>query len=420
MSKNPGRAAAEAAGFGRRSFLKVGGGLGLGIAAMPLLSACGDGGSDGGDGGDLVIAKVLPTTGDLVSTFAPLYIGADIARREINGSGGILGRKIVFKDFDDEASPAKEPLVARKLASENIQYVLGPTGSSQSLASLAVTTGLKMVSTAFANDGAVADAGKFPYHYHTIYNTLQQGQVAGEYLTKTRKITKVGIIAESTSFGETATDAAVEAMKKAGVSPTSVQKYPADAQDLRPYVERLKDSGAEAVIVWTVGLAPTAMVFNSMNDLDWFPLVAGHSTLFFGTLFDLVPARALENVYGTTYRTMSWSDDQDADQRHIDYAKAISAEKGAKGFEPSVAAGPFYDFLFLVKQAAESAGSLDSTKVKAELDKITDFDGMLGTMSFTADDHSGLGPEALTLASALSGQEKRAYGALRKRAPGIA
>src|SRR5262249_18853156 len=86
------------------------------------------------------LAWIRPTTGRLASSFAPLYIGGLIAVDEINAAGGILGRPIVRVEEDDEASPAKEPGIVRKLSQQEIGCFVGPTGSSQSLASIAATT----------------------------------------------------------------------------------------------------------------------------------------------------------------------------------------------------------------------------------------------------------------------------------------
>src|SRR5437763_10013577 len=82
------------------------------------------------------IGWVRPTTGRLASSYAPLYIGGLIAVDEINAAGGVMGKKIARQEEDDEASPAREPAVVKKLQEGGIRYICGPTGSSQSLAAL--------------------------------------------------------------------------------------------------------------------------------------------------------------------------------------------------------------------------------------------------------------------------------------------
>lgn len=96
------------------------------------------------------IGWVRPTTGRLASSYAPLYIGGLIAIDEINAMGGVMGRKIARQEEDDEASPAHEPAVIKKLQESGIGCICGPTGSSQSLAALAITTPAKTITTMYA------------------------------------------------------------------------------------------------------------------------------------------------------------------------------------------------------------------------------------------------------------------------------
>ena len=86
----------------RRGFLGTAGRLGVGMMGMgaaPLLMA---------QQQNFTVGWVRPSTGRLASSFAPLYVGGLIAIEEINAAGGILGRPIVRKEEDDEASPAKQ------------------------------------------------------------------------------------------------------------------------------------------------------------------------------------------------------------------------------------------------------------------------------------------------------------------------
>lgn len=105
----------------------------------------------------LNIGWIRPTTGRLASSFAPLYVGGLIAIDEINAAGGILGRPIARNEEDDEASPAKQPAVAKKLLDAKPVAIVGPTGSSQALASLAFTTPAKLPQTTFANAAEMGD-----------------------------------------------------------------------------------------------------------------------------------------------------------------------------------------------------------------------------------------------------------------------
>ncbi len=108
------------------------------------------------------VGWIRPTTGRLASSFAPLYFGGLIAVDEINAAGGILGRQIARVEEDDEASPAKEPGIVRKLREQDISCFVGPTGSSQSLASIAATTAAKTIQATYAAAAEAGDAANIP------------------------------------------------------------------------------------------------------------------------------------------------------------------------------------------------------------------------------------------------------------------
>src|SRR5690349_6200663 len=86
-------------------------------------------------------------------------MGATIA------AGGLLGRKLVKVVVDDQASPAQEPIVTRRLIEEGCKYIVGPVGSSHALASLEVSTPQKIIQGSYASAPEAGDATRYPYHY---------------------------------------------------------------------------------------------------------------------------------------------------------------------------------------------------------------------------------------------------------------
>ena len=126
------------------------------------------------------------------------------------------------------------------------------------------------------------------------------------------KLKKIGILQENTAFGEQATAASRATLKKLGLEPVKVEVYPMNAPDLNTYVGNLRKAGVDGVIAWIANVPNAAMAFNAMNTQKWFPPITGHNGLFLDALFDLVPPEALTNVYGTMYRTLTWTDTDDA------------------------------------------------------------------------------------------------------------
>ena len=94
----------------RRQLLVGGAVLSAGMALPGARSVLAQGSSE-----PFRFGLIKALTGRVASAYAPLYVGPRIALEEINASGGILGRKVVIIEDDDEGAPAKEPAVVRAL-----------------------------------------------------------------------------------------------------------------------------------------------------------------------------------------------------------------------------------------------------------------------------------------------------------------
>ncbi len=406
-------------GLDRRDFLATAGRLGVGLfgasaLGLPLLAS-----RTAADPQPFKIGWVRPTTGRLASSFAPLYIGGLIAIDEINAAGGIMGRPILPQEEDDEGSPAKEPALVKKYQEAGIGVLCGPTGSSQTLASLAVATPGKIVQATYANAAEVGDGAKYPYHYQCTFNTVQQGAVAVQHLVEAVKVKKIGILQENTAFGEQATASSTAALAKAGLKPVDVQVYPLNAPDLNAYVSNLRKAGAEGVVAWIANIPNLAMAFNAMASLKWFPPITGHNSLFQDAIFDLVPAEALQNVYGTHYRTLTFTATEAPGPLQQELARKIRLHPEAKGLEVVVADSPYYDFLHVLKHVIEDAKSFEPGAIKRGLDNLRGYKGMLGTLNFSESNHTGIALEDVALASVASGRDQRAHGCFRERAKSV-
>jgi ABC-type branched-subunit amino acid transport system substrate-binding protein len=362
------------------------------------------------------IGWVRPTTGRLASSYAPLYIGGLIAIDEINAAGGIMGKKIARQEEDDEASPAREPAVIKKLQEGGIRYICGPTGSSQSLAALAVTTPAKTITTMYAIASEAGDGTRYPWHYQCTFNSDLQAEMASRYLVETLKLKKIGILQENTAYGEQVVAACQTVLKKLGVAAVGVEVFPITAPDLNGYVGNLRKAGADGVLYWTGSTPITAKGFNSMHAQKYYPAIAGHSALFADSLLDLVPAEALQNAAGTYYKTLTWSDKEDIGARQMEFAKKANVYPETKETGVNVAASPFYDFLHMLRAAIEQKNSFEPEKVKRAMDAVRDYDGLLGKLNFSEKNHAAISIEDMTMATLLSGRDPKSMAVFRKRA----
>jgi branched-chain amino acid transport system substrate-binding protein len=395
----------------RRAFVKGLAGAGAAFAQMtgyaPFALA---------DNDVIRIGWIRATTGKAASTYAAIFSGGLVALDEINEAGGILGRKVEPYDVDDEGSPSTQPAVARRLVEETINIAVGPGGSSQGLASLAVTTPAKIVSAAYALSDEFGDAARYPYHYQFILNTRAQAEAAVRYLVDKRGAKKIGILHEQTAFGESLTKNTIDFLSKQGLKPTAVQAVPLSPTAVLPNMDNLRKSGAEAVCAWVSLLPAYGMTFKALADLDWAPVLCCHLSALSDTLFEMAPDKVFENAVATSYATLTWTENEPIGKRQMAYLEKIRTKPGMAGREAIAMMAPFYDFLHAIKLVAEDQKSLDSDALKSGLDALVNYDGMLGRSSFSAANHSGLSADNIALAKLLSARDARAYGAFRERA----
>jgi branched-chain amino acid transport system substrate-binding protein len=76
----------------------------------------------------------------------------------------------------------------------------------------------------------------------------------------------------------------------------------------------------------------------------------------------------------------------------------------------SIAGQPHYDFLKLLAETIETVGSTDPTEVKDALQQVTNWVGLSGTFNFSAESHSGLATDSITLASIASIKDAESEG----------
>jgi ABC-type branched-subunit amino acid transport system substrate-binding protein len=398
----------------RRNFLKLAGIVGATAAGFSVPGVLGRGIAYA-DAAPFKIGFVRVLTGLLASTMNPLYPAISIAVDEINASGGILGRQIVLQEEDDEGSPANQPAVISKFSDAGINVVIGPAGSSQTLASLASSSAAQMIQSAFAFSDEVGDPSRYPYHYQLVFTTSQLGQVAVDHFVNRLGIKKIGILRENTAFGEAVTKASVANLDKAGLQPTTIQNFSLGSPDLTPYITNLRNSGAEAILAWFGNSRDLGLSFNAMASANWSPPVVGYNIIFQEKVLELVPAAALQNVFGVHYKSLTFTDKDNPGQKQQNFAEKLKAYPQTKGLEAYLAGTPWYDFLHLLKVAVEQEKSFDTAAIQHGLNSIRNYPGLLGSISFSDTDHKGISIDDVALATVASGKDPRANGCFRQR-----
>src|SRR5262245_42567823 len=79
------------------------------------------------------IATVGPMTGQYAAFGEQMKRGAEMAVKDINAAGGVLGQQLVLQIGDDACDPKQATAVANKLVSDKVIFVAGHYCSGSSI-----------------------------------------------------------------------------------------------------------------------------------------------------------------------------------------------------------------------------------------------------------------------------------------------
>src|SRR5690349_20124750 len=173
-----------------------GGGAGSTSAATTSAAAAAKG------DGTLKIGTLLPQTGSLAFLGPPEFAGVDLAIKDINAAGGVLGKPVtdVKSDSGDTSTDIASQSVDR-LLSQKVDTIIGAASSAVSLTVIDKITGAGVVEISPANTSPkFTDYKDNGLYFRTAPSDVLQGRVLGDLMIGDGAQT-VGILALRDPYG---------------------------------------------------------------------------------------------------------------------------------------------------------------------------------------------------------------------------
>jgi ABC-type branched-subunit amino acid transport system substrate-binding protein len=342
------------------------------IVAVVVLAAAVLGGLFSPTKPQLRIGTLLSLTGGL-SLFGPGDTkGANLAVEEINAAGGVLGQPVLIFNEDDQTNPTAATAAATKLITQNhVNAIVGAQFSGGTLAAIktAGDNGVVMVSpsaTSVKLSDLQTTGGWF---FRTISSDALQGAVAGNYLytNSSFRYATAFVINNPYGVGLGATFKAKFMALGGTVNatipiPEAQQDYTSELTELfntNPqvvYFVAYPDTGLTVMKQWQQqrashgGAWDKQWVFSEgLQDQAFVDQLTGVSvdvTKIWGTA-PAAPVSSLYNDFVTRYKA-----------RYFDQ-------------EPQLYASHSYDAVYMIALAAQKAGSVEGSAIKAQLRAVS-------------------------------------------------
>ena len=205
--------------------------------------------------------------------------GFEAAIEDINAAGGLLGKKVVGVIRDDAGAPPKSIQNMNELIdNEKVAAVVGPTNSGNALAWLHIPQQKKVpvVSHVATATEITARYAKEPQNYIFRVSMVDREQLAllAAYAVKASKTKKIGIMGDTTGYGQGILKDLNEILPMHGITPVGVEKFGPKDTDMTSQLAKLKDAGADMIITGSLADG-TAQVLKSMEKMDYYPGLLG-------------------------------------------------------------------------------------------------------------------------------------------------
>ena len=176
--------------------------------------------------------------------------GVELAIKEINAAGGILGQKLEATIDDTQSNPGVAKGLALKAVDDGAFAVFGPTFSGSMVVSMTQTRSAEVPNFTGAEAAALTQQGN-PYIFRTSLTQTNSMPKVARYIAGTLKAKSVAVIFVNNDFGKGGRDAFVKAADAVGLKVAADISTEAGLIDFSAPVLKAKRSNADAVFVYT-------------------------------------------------------------------------------------------------------------------------------------------------------------------------
>lgn len=316
---------------------------------------------------DVIVGASVALTGKYARTGQEQLQGFQMWVEEVNARGGLLGRKVTLKYYDDESKPETGAKLYEKLITDDkVDLLIGPYSSDVTLTASTVAEkhGMPMVSSGASSNEIWERGYKNTFGLYTLADIYMDKII--EY-GKAKGLKKIALVYENTSFPRDVAKGVRNKAKALGMQIVFDEEYGKASTDFTSMIVKIKAKKPDMVIGGSYLPDSTAFVRQAKENRLYakiFAFAVGPGLPDFGKNLGL----DAEGVMGNTQWEPTLA---------ILGVKEFAAKYKAKhGHEPGYHAGGGYGAGQVLEAAVKKAGSFDRDKLRQalfDLDTVTAF-----------------------------------------------
>jgi len=339
---------------------------------------------------DIVIGFTTSETGRLNADATPQMHGFEMWRDHVNDNGGIkvgdTKYKVKLVHYDDQSKSNRvQQLYARLVTQDDADFLFSPysSGLTATAAIISEQYGKVMVTTGAAEGKTYTLGNRYLFQTYTPAHLYLASAL--DAVKANNPDAKIALIYSNDGFSKAAAKGAADHAKELGLNVVMDEAYDPSTSDFSPVINKLVSSGANVLVGgghFADGSTLTRQLHEQNADLKMISLLVAPDVPKFAELGDAAygvsvpsqwePNAAFKPDFGPTPEAFT-----QAYKKRFDETPGYHAAGG-------YAAG------IILQHAIEQAGSLDTDKVAAELNKM-DATTFYGHIKFASgEDNHGL------------------------------
>ena len=321
------------------------------------------------------IANIVELSGGGASAGTNFKNGVELAVKEINAAGGILGKKIETVTTDTQSNPGVAKGLTQKAIDNDVFAIFGPVFSGSIMVSMAESRRAEVPNWTGGEAAAITQQGN-PYIFRTSFTQATAMPKVAKYIATKSK--NLAVIYVNNDFGKGGLDMIKKALAGSGTNIVAEISTDAGQVDFSPAVLKANNSNADAVFVYS-NEEESARALRELRKQGWTKPIIGETTLTGQKVIELAGDAANGAVahVGLTVDAPNPLMLKFKARFYQDY-KYISDHNGIKG----------YVGVYTMKAAIDKVGKLDRKAVAQAMKGLTisaaKYPGVLMDVTFDA------------------------------------
>ena len=301
---------------------------------------------------DIRIANIVELSGAGATSGTMFKNGVEMAIKEINAAGGILGRKIAYTTEDTQSNPGVAKGLTQKAIDKDTFAIFGPVFSGSIMVSMAESRRAEVPNFTGGEAAAITAQGN-PYVFRTSFGQSVAFPKLARYING--KSQKLAVIYVNNDFGKGGQATIKQLLAN---SPTQVVAEISTDQgqiDFSPAVLQARQAGADAIFAYT-NEEESARLLRELRKQGWTKPVIGETTLTSAKVVELA-GEAANGAVAHVGLTVEAPPLQDFGKRYQGLYNGVPDHNGVKG----------YTGMYILKAAIEKAGKVDQKAAAAAI-----------------------------------------------------